>query len=258
VNLLQRVVSSGTGTRANLGTWPVFGKTGSTNDLADAWFAGCTKQICAASWVGHPEGLVPMSNVPPFGRVFGGTAPAQIWHDFMVVAMEGLPPIGFPGVPQITWPTATVPDVVGLSEGEAISVLGQAGFRANPVEADSTQPAGTVVAQSPAGGSEANLGSSVTIEISTGRAPRNEVPDVVGMTESQAVKALRQAGFAAAVSYEPTKRENLHGVVGAQSPGPGTAAKEGATVSITVYEYQKPKPKPTKPGKPSPSPDPSE
>ena len=115
-----------------------------------------------------------------------------------------------------------------------------------------------MVAQSPAGGSEANLGSSVTIEVSTGKVPRSAVPDVVGMTESQAVKALRQAGFVTAVGYEPTKRQNLHGVVGAQSPGAGTRAKEGATVSITVYEYREPKPKPNKPGKPSPDPAPVE
>jgi len=190
-------------------------------------------------------------------RVFGGTFPARIWHDFMMVAMQGKQPIGFPGVPQISWPTAEVPDVVGLMEAEAVQVLGKAGFTAQATEVDSLEPAGTVVGQSPTGGSEVPVSTTVTIQVSSGKAARARIPDVVGMTESQAVRALEQAGFAATVSYEKTNQQSFHGIVGAQSPGAGVNAKEGATVSITVYEYQK-KPKPPPSPNPSPSPTPDE
>ena len=253
VNLLEGVVQAGTGTAANLGTWPVFGKTGSTNNLADAWFSGCTKQICSASWVGHTRGLIPMSNVHG-ERVFGGTFPARIWRDFMMVAMQGKQRIDFPGVPQISWPKAEVPDVVGLTEGEAIQVLGEAGFTAQSTEVDSLEPAGTVVGQSPQGGSQVPVSTTVTIQVSSGKAAKARVPDVVGMTESQAVRALERAGFGAAVSYEKTNEQSFDGVVAAQAPGAGVRAKEGATVSITVYEYKKPKPPKPSP-EPSPTPD---
>ncbi|HEX6261880.1 MAG TPA: transglycosylase domain-containing protein [Actinomycetota bacterium] len=252
VNLLEGVIEAGTGTAANLGTWPAFGKTGSTNNLADAWFAGCTKQICSASWVGHTKGLIPMSNVHG-ERVFGGTFPARIWHDFMMIAMQGKPAIDFPGVPQISWPKAQVPDVVGLTEEEAMRVLGEAGFTAQSTEVDSSEPAGTVVGQSPQGGARVPVSTTVTIQVSTGKAPRARVPDVVGMSEGQAIRALERAGFAAAVSYETTNRKNLDGIVGAQAPGAGTRAEEGATVSITVHRYEKPKPKPSPTPEPSPT-----
>ncbi|HEX6207925.1 MAG TPA: PASTA domain-containing protein, partial [Actinomycetota bacterium] len=146
-----------------------------------------------------------------------------------------------------------VPDVVGLTEEEAMRVLGEAGFTAQATEVDSSEPAGTVVGQSPQGGAKVPVSTTVTIQVSTGKAPRARVPDVVGMSEGQAIGALERAGFAAAVSYETTNRKNLDGIVGAQAPGAGTRAKEGATVSITVYRHEKPKPKP----KPSPTPEPS-
>lgn len=255
VNLLEGVVQGGTGTAANLGTWPVFGKTGSTNNLADAWFSGCTKQICSASWVGHTRGLIPMSSVHG-ERVYGGTFPARIWRDFMMVAMQGKQAIGFPGVPQISWPKVEVPDVVGMMQDEAVRVLGEAGFSAQPTEVDSLEPAGTVIGQSPAGGSEVAVSTTVTIQVSSGKAARARVPDVVGMSESQAVRALERAGFAAAVSYRKTNEQSFDGIVAAQSPGAGVKAKEGATVSITVYEHKgKPKPPPKPPPTPTPPPD---
>lgn len=246
VNLLEGVVEGGTGTTARLSPWPIFGKTGTTNDNVDTWFVGCTKQICSSSWVGHPEGRIETS-------ITSSGAPALIWKDFMTVAMKGLPAIGFPGVPQISWPKTKVPDVVGMGEEEATQVLGQAGFTARPVEVDSKKPTGTVVGQSPSGGSKVTLGTAVTIEVSTGKSPKTKVPNVVGMTEGAASQALKNAGFGVSVGYQKTDQKNHDGIVGSQSPGGGSKADEGATVHITVYDYQKPKPKP----KPSPSPSPS-
>ncbi|HWC32274.1 MAG TPA: transglycosylase domain-containing protein, partial [Actinomycetota bacterium] len=87
VSMLRRVVEDGTGTEARLPGPPVFGKTGTTDDFADAWFVGCARQLCTSTWVGHVEGRIPMEDVHGT-TVYGGTFPARIWHDFMQTAMD--------------------------------------------------------------------------------------------------------------------------------------------------------------------------
>ncbi len=166
--LLRLVVSGGTGTAANLGTWPVFGKTGTTNDSADVWFAGCTVQVCAATWVGHPEARVPMPGA------YGGTVAAPVWHDFMLMAMQGLPARPLPGVPQPQ--AAPVPNVVGLSSAEAIHVLVEAHFTPVTESVPGGKPADVVVAQSPAAGSSVVEGSQVVVMVSNGKAPPEPPP----------------------------------------------------------------------------------
>ncbi len=65
--MMQGVVSGGTGSAAALGTWPVAGKTGTTQDYTNAWFVGFTRQVSTAVWVGFPGTPDPLSNY--FGRV---------------------------------------------------------------------------------------------------------------------------------------------------------------------------------------------
>lgn len=92
---LQRVVTDGTGRAAAFGVTAVAGKTGTTNDNADAWFCGYTPLLAACVWVGFPEGRVPMSNVRGI-RVTGGSFPALIWRDFMAKTHDGVDVPGFP------------------------------------------------------------------------------------------------------------------------------------------------------------------
>lgn len=86
---LEQVIQRGTGVAAAIGR-PAAGKTGTTNDYADAWFVGYTPDLVTAVWVGYPQGRIPMTNVHGI-RVMGGTFPAQIWRAFMVAAHEGVP-----------------------------------------------------------------------------------------------------------------------------------------------------------------------
>ena len=80
--VLKGVIQSGTGTAANYGC-PAAGKTGTAENLANAWFVGYTPKLATAVWVGYPQGNVPMSNG------FGGTLAAPIWHAFMSSASNG-------------------------------------------------------------------------------------------------------------------------------------------------------------------------
>ena len=92
---MEANVQRGTGTAAQLGC-PVAGKTGTTNNFTDAWFDGFTTSLNTAVWVGYPGSTQSMSSVPGYGAMFGGTAPAMIWHDFMQTAMQGRPCDEFP------------------------------------------------------------------------------------------------------------------------------------------------------------------
>jgi 1A family penicillin-binding protein len=99
---LTHVITQGTGTKAQLER-PAAGKTGTTQEIADAWFVGYTPDLVTAIWVGHPSGRVPMISVRGT-RVFGGTFPAAIWKEFMSKALAGTPPASFqlPGSDLIT------------------------------------------------------------------------------------------------------------------------------------------------------------
>jgi len=95
---LRGVVDHGTGTAADIGR-PVAGKTGTTQDNVDAWFAGYVPGYAAVVWMGYPDGAVPMDDV--HGRsVTGGSFPAQIWARFMAAAMEGREAAEFPAPPE--------------------------------------------------------------------------------------------------------------------------------------------------------------
>jgi penicillin-binding protein 1A len=87
--VMQEVIRRGTGVAADFGR-PAAGKTGTTNDYADAWFVGYTPDLVAAVWVGHPEGAIPMTSVHGI-RVSGGTFPALIWRNFMITALADEP-----------------------------------------------------------------------------------------------------------------------------------------------------------------------
>lgn len=83
--LMSRGVEAGTSTAARIEGRAIGGKTGTTNDYRDAWFLGFTPGLAAGVWVGNDDHSIRMN------RVTGGQAPAQIWHDFMMVALRDVP-----------------------------------------------------------------------------------------------------------------------------------------------------------------------
>ncbi|HEV7862692.1 MAG TPA: transglycosylase domain-containing protein, partial [Acidimicrobiia bacterium] len=85
---LQRVVGEGTGRAAGLGR-PVAGKTGTTENNVDAWFAGYVPQVATAVWVGY-DPQRPMTDVHR-RSVTGGSFPAAIFGDLMRTGLAGVP-----------------------------------------------------------------------------------------------------------------------------------------------------------------------
>ena len=97
--VLQAVIARGTGTGARLDR-PVAGKTGTTENNADAWFAGYTPDLATVVWMGYPDGARPMERVHGYSTITGGTLPATIWRAFMTTALVGVPATTFPDPPQ--------------------------------------------------------------------------------------------------------------------------------------------------------------
>ncbi len=142
--------------------------------------------------------------------------------------------------------TARVPDVVGLTRTEAMSRLEAAGFSVEvEVSYDALAQAGSVVSQDPAAGSTVGYGATVFIGVAEGVLTGGEVdetqreasapvvPDVVGMSRSQAISALRANGFGAVVSELYSERQP-EGFVFEQTPGGGSSAAPGTTVGLLV------------------------
>ena len=86
VKILEMNISRpGTGGRAKTGC-PVGGKTGTTDKNSDAWFVGFSPRLATATWVGFPQGRIPMGPLFQGQNVDGGTFPAQIWGQYMKAA----------------------------------------------------------------------------------------------------------------------------------------------------------------------------
>jgi penicillin-binding protein 1A len=82
--LLRDNITGGTGTAAYTGCGGQAGKTGTTDNYTDAWFAGYQPNLATAVWVGYPESNdIEMTSVHGI-TVFGGTFPAEIWNDLYV------------------------------------------------------------------------------------------------------------------------------------------------------------------------------
>ncbi len=93
--ILQQNVLSGTGVGAYFGR-PAAGKTGTTDEHADAWFCGYLPNLEATVWVGYPKSEIPMTDVHGIA-VAGGTFPATIWKLFMESAVGSSSPRSFVG-----------------------------------------------------------------------------------------------------------------------------------------------------------------
>lgn len=88
-NIMESVVREGTGWRAKALGRPSAGKTGTTNDLKDAWYVGYIPQLATVSWVGYDQER-------PLGKSeTGSRAAAPAWVNFMQEAIKQYPAVDF-------------------------------------------------------------------------------------------------------------------------------------------------------------------
>jgi penicillin-binding protein 1A len=88
--ILEGVITQGTGAGyTSIGCGAEAGKTGTSEDLSDAWFVGYTPMFSTAVWVGHPQSRESTG--------FGGPTAGPIWQSYMSAAQEGeCPPFDTP------------------------------------------------------------------------------------------------------------------------------------------------------------------
>lgn len=86
--VLEQVVLRGTGTAAGGVGSSVAGKTGTTDNSANAWFIGYTPNLTTAVWMGYASGFRPMIWFRGLKSVQGGSIPAQLWHNYMAGAIR--------------------------------------------------------------------------------------------------------------------------------------------------------------------------
>jgi serine/threonine-protein kinase len=135
-----------------------------------------------------------------------------------------------------------IPDVVGASQLEATNELLDLGLRPRVNEESSeTVPAGEVIRTDPQAGTEAVVGDTVLVVVSSGPAPV-QVPTLIGLTENQARNALTNLGLVPNVSNskQPVADPGQDGLVVSQIPTAGNTVPKGTTVTIVLGEYQAP------------------
>ena len=108
--IMKTVIQSGTGRAANIGK-PAAGKTGTTDDCKDAYFIGFTPDVVTGVWVGNDDNS-------KMGELTGGTVPAKIWRDVMLVATEPYGNVDFE-YPEIILNPFKAPTVSVISQSEA-------------------------------------------------------------------------------------------------------------------------------------------
>jgi len=341
--ILKKVIESGTGRGADIGR-PAAGKTGTTENNVDAWFAGYTPDLVTVVWMGHPEASQPME--PINGRVVvGGTYPADIWREFMSSALENILVSDFKKPDKelidieicadssllttfwcpeesIEWQIfiegeepedicnvhnkVEVPDVIGKSFEDAKKILEDLYFvveetygfneiynknivfKQNPESGEviesltgeklniilyiskgketfnmpdlvglylddaeeiiedfglilsstvydfsDEQPADIIFDQNPVPGSKVSKSDTVTLYISKGENPQSTVPDVLQMTEEEAIEELKAQGFEIISIYyeESTEEKDL---VFSQTPVAGTLYEKTQEVIIKI------------------------
>jgi penicillin-binding protein 1A len=93
--VLEANVRAGTGVATHIPGRHVAGKTGTTTNWTDAWFAGYTPRLTTVTWVGYPLRTRSMADVHGI-QVQGATYPAHIWHDYVDSVLGHIRPLDFP------------------------------------------------------------------------------------------------------------------------------------------------------------------
>jgi serine/threonine-protein kinase len=151
--------------------------------------------------------------------------------------------------------TTEVPDIVGLQRDKADTAIEGAGLVVGDVRvvADGAQR-GTMLAQSPPGGTQVELGTPVSYAVSAGPTPgpvvtprpprrtpaptpqRVVVPEVRGVPEAEAARRIREAGLAIAERRRRPNESVAAGRAVRTDPAAGTALAEGSTVVLVVSQ----------------------
>lgn len=216
-SIMQDVVRMGTGRRAAVPGVEVAGKTGTTDNYGDAWFAGYTPDLVVAVWVGYPDRLRPMTTEFGGEPVTGGTLPALIWKEFIsryerTKESKELEDRSFDSPPYL----GAVPMWVVKHGGSW--------------QRDNGYCRGARLIAYFSGHGPETPADCKPNEV--------DVPLVVGMTEDAAVASLAAQPLGAQLVYKPAKPGKVPGIVVDQIPrAGGLSAHDDVTLVVSKARY---------------------
>lgn len=232
--MLENVVSKGSGKNAYVKGYHVAGKTGTSEKIDQKNEEGQVDKYIA-SFIGfapanNPEiAILIMINEPSAGEYFGGLIAAPVAGD---VLSDVLPYLGIQ--PQYTEEElatieVTVPGVLDKESDAAVSELTRAGFKYKLVGG-----AGRVENQNPSSGSQIPKDGTVIL-YTNGASPSNNcvVPDLNGLTLANAKRELEDMGL----NIRVTGNTNAGSVVCMQEPVAGSKAAGGSIVTVKLKSY---------------------
>ena len=209
----------------------LLGRSGKMVTVPDV--GGQSEQIAAANL--RAVGLEPVpslaaSTTVPTGLVISQSPPGGEEvekHSRVSIVVSGGPA------------SAALIDVAGLSESQAMDKLRKAGFKPTANKQASTSVAsGRVIGTEPSAGTLVQVGSNVTVLVSSGPAAVR-VPDVVGQSQSAAEATLSNAQLALGTVTQRVTSTQPVGTVVQQSPATGSSVHAGDKVDIVVAEAPK-------------------
>ena len=237
-NVDRMTVSSATGELKSAGLVPVFGKARHSDTVPKGDVISTDPSSGAR--VTHGERVTLISSLGPVLISVPNVTGQPLAQAQQDLRAAGLIPAKPTLTPSLTIPPGTVistnpvaytqwprnkpvqivvsqgpplPNFVGMQLAQAQGEAQQGGYAIQPVMVSSTQPANTIISQSPPDGSPITPGEVVTVKVSQGP-PNVPIPDVTGMTARQAASVLRQLGFVVNIqggftgntvsSYSPT------------------------------------------------------
>jgi penicillin-binding protein 1A len=186
-SLLNEVTRTGTGAKAQsaLKRTDVYGKTGTTNDSVDTWFAGFQPKITTVVWMGRDD------NTSLGAREFGATLALPIWIDYMRVALKNEPVM-----------TPTAPEGVQQVQGDWLYDEFAGGGYIAQLGMEPGNPPSVMVAGSPhaAASEPADGGAGTALQPTS---PNAVLLPPVSQAPGQTQPIQRQAGKASAPVQEP-------------------------------------------------------
>ncbi len=170
--------------------------------------------------------MVEVENEEQYGKVVGQDPPAgeEVEQGHSVTIQIGKTP-----------EMVEVPDMTGESFEKAKATLEGLGLVVKREDVDAEEPQGTVVGQHPNGG-HVREGSEVVLKVSNGSQAKIDMPDIVGMTEEEAVSALRNAGWngTQSLQFQSTSDSDQVGKVLNSSPAPGSSITKNQQIVLYI------------------------
>ncbi len=229
-NMLEKVVSGGTAKNGYIAGYRIGGKTGTSEKIAETAQTGIKTYVasfCAIAPSDDPEYALLIVLDDPRGTYhMGGTIAAPVARN---VLSEVLPYLGVETIyssSDMATLDVKTPTLIGKTTAEAKDEAAAKGLKLRVVGDGET-----ITAQIPPAGQNIPKGGTVVVSTdSDAEVPMTKVPDVVGMTPSEANKAIVNARLN--IRYEGSGYDSSKGVALSQSIPKGTEVEQGTVVSV--------------------------